>query len=81
MKIIRGVITSEVKVIRFSPLLMHFSVSDRDGQVYHCLIHTLGLTFFAQATPGAGVELRVKENKRHQLIVQQFQVYNAAVLV
>lgn len=81
MKRISGIITSEIKLINSSPILVQFKVTDRQDITYNCILHTLALTFLQNADMGSGVTLLVRENDRHQNVVKKFEVFNSQVLI
>ncbi|AEV94461.1 hypothetical protein [Pediococcus claussenii] len=81
MKRISGIITSEIKLINSSPILVRFEVTDRQNITYNCILHTLALTFLQNASMGSGVTLLVRENIRHQNVVKKFEVFNSQVFI
>ncbi|GAC45376.1 conserved hypothetical protein [Pediococcus acidilactici NGRI 0510Q] len=81
MQKLSGIITSSIKIVSYSPLLMRFQLTDRRQRKYNMLIHTHALRFFQEARPGSALMALVRPNQRGQMVVRQFTVFNAEVLV
>lgn len=76
MDTLTGFITSEIKCLKFSPILMRFELTDQDGNKYNVLIHQHALNFFEKDDRGSLVKLTVRKNKRNQYVVNAFKFLN-----
>ncbi|GEP19166.1 hypothetical protein [Pediococcus argentinicus] len=81
MEKISGFITSKIKIVKYSPFLLRFEVTDKDDHKTNVIIHKNGLTFFEQANQGSAVELHGIYNERKQFVIKEFKVFNSAVMI
>lgn len=81
MKKISGIISSKIKIIKYSPFLLRFELIDKNNIKHNAIIHKNGLQFFEQANQGSGVEVIGLYNSRKQFVIQAFTVFNSEVFI
>lgn len=71
---INGIIVSEPKVLKLSPLLLYVKVEIDAAHTINCLIHQHGLNFLYEATAKSRVALYGHYNGRKQFVINKFTV-------